>query len=139
MAAKQGRAKKRKAAPRRYGQSDAPGGLAPGARKLADLFFRVALGLLKYWDDLLAITLLVFALVSALGIAGVTSGRLVDPWASLLQTWLGWGAALVPLTVGAVGVGLLARSSGRPVQVSWGRVLAGEVAIFAVLGGLSVL
>ena len=115
-----------------------PGGLVTASLRLVDLFLRLSLAISSYWQDLVAIFLLVLALVSVLGIVGLTSGRLVDPWADLLRLWLGWGAGLVPLTSGFIGAMLLADNFGRTVAIRWGRVVAGELAALASLGLLSL-
>ena len=53
--------------------------------------------------DLLGILLISAGTISLLGLAGLTRGGLVDPWIGLLESWLGWGAIVIPLT-GLAGV-----------------------------------
>lgn len=91
----------------------------------------------KYWRDLAAVLLMAVALVTLLGLVGLSSGALVDAWADLLVRWLGWGAALAPITIGSAGYTLLRHELGRADPVRWGRVIAAEGAAFALLGLLN--
>jgi S-DNA-T family DNA segregation ATPase FtsK/SpoIIIE len=92
----------------------------------------------RYWRDLAAVLLLAIALLTLFGLTGLSSGSLLDTWATVLETWFGWGAAIVPLTAGWIGATLLAHNFGRPVRLRWGRVIAAEGAAFALLGLLNL-
>ena len=80
--------------------------------------------------DLFAIPLLAAVAVTFLGLLGLTSGGLVDPWVALLRRWLGVGAFAVPL---AAGWALFGRSW------RWSRIIAGEIIFFPLLGLLSAV
>ncbi len=108
------------------------------SRRLANGFLRAAIPLLRYWQDLAAIVLIVAALVTLLGLLGVTTGALVEPWTRALDLWLGRGAALVPLSAVLVGFSLLADNFGHPIVVPWGRVVLGELAALAGLALLAI-
>jgi len=86
--------------------------------------------------DLLGILLVSAGAISLLGLAGLTRGGLVDPWIGLLESWMGWGAIVIPLTGLAAGVAIL---GARRREFKWSRVLALELALFAILGLLSGL
>lgn len=74
--------------------------------------------------------------ITLLGLARFTSGGLVDFWVDLLESWLGWGAIVIPLTALAAGVMIL---DARRRNLKWKRVLALELVLFASLGLLSGL
>jgi S-DNA-T family DNA segregation ATPase FtsK/SpoIIIE len=95
--------------------------------------------LLGYADDLAAILFAAGALITLLGLTGISRGGLVDPWATLLLRWLGWGAGLVPLTLALASLAFVVRRTGRPVTVPWDRVIALEVVAAAALALLSVI
>ena len=86
--------------------------------------------------DLLGILLVSAGAISLLGLAGLTRGGLVDPWIGLLESWMGWGAIVIPLTGLAAGVAIL---GARRREFKWSRILALELALFAILGLLSGL
>jgi len=94
---------------------------------------------IAYADDLGTIILSALALVTMLGLLGLTHGALVDPWSSLLRRWFGWGSVLIPLTLAVGAVGLLRHRQGSPLIVNWLRVIAIELSLVGVLGLLSVL
>ncbi len=86
--------------------------------------------------DLLGILLFSAGAISLLGLAGLTRGGLIDPWIGLLESWLGWGAIVIPLTGLAAGIVVI---GGRRRELKWSRILALELALFATLGLLSGL
>jgi S-DNA-T family DNA segregation ATPase FtsK/SpoIIIE len=91
----------------------------------------------KYADDLIGVLLVAFALLSLIGLLGLANGSALDAWAAFLETWFGWGAAIVPVTAGWAGTMVLIHNWGRPVKIKWGRVVAAEGAAFALLGLLN--
>ena len=100
---------------------------------------RLATRLGKYWDDVVGVLLIVSALLTLLALLGLTSGALTEAWVGLLEAGFGWGAALVPLGLGWAGTVILARNLGWLPPVRWGRIIALEVALFALLGLLNRL
>ncbi len=92
----------------------------------------------KHGSDLAAVLLLAAALLTLLGLTGLSSGAFIDPWISLLKTWLGWGALLVPLMAAWAGLVILVRELRQGARVKWGRVIAAEGAAFALLGLLNL-
>jgi S-DNA-T family DNA segregation ATPase FtsK/SpoIIIE len=91
----------------------------------------------KVWRDLGAVLLLAFAVLTVFGLLGLSSGTLLDAWARFLRGWLGWGAALVPITVGWIAwIQLITnlRAPLTPLRLRWGRVVAAEGAAIALLG-----
>jgi S-DNA-T family DNA segregation ATPase FtsK/SpoIIIE len=101
-------------------------------------FLAVVERAMLYADDLGAVVLIALALVTTLGLIGLTHGVLVDPWVSILRRWFGLGAFLFPLAM-AIGASVLViRRQGRLIPVHWPRVVAFEICIAAALGLMSV-
>jgi DNA segregation ATPase FtsK/SpoIIIE, S-DNA-T family len=91
----------------------------------------------RFLWDILGIFLLTFALMTLLGIFGLSKGKLLETWVSLLEKWLGWGSVLVILA--SVGVGLLVlRRNRQTIKMRWGQVIALELVAFFTLAVLSV-
>jgi S-DNA-T family DNA segregation ATPase FtsK/SpoIIIE len=84
----------------------------------------------KYLNDLAAVGLLALAAITLFSLTGLSTGTLVEPWARFLREWFGWGALVVPVTLGTVGFGILLHTLGRLPRVRWGRVIAAEGAVF---------
>ena len=57
----------------------------------------------RFLLDIVGILTLVLGVVTALGLLGFTSGRVISPWVESLQRLLGWGAFLGVIFVLAVG------------------------------------
>jgi len=93
----------------------------------------------EYGDDAAAFGLALAAAITLLGMVGLSRGSLIDAWIEGLRRWLGWFAAIVPLTmlVGAVGFGR--RRLGMPWSVPWLRIVAVEIGLFAAMGGLALV
>lgn len=103
------------------------------------ILWRVMQRLRHYGDDLAALLLAVATIVTILGLADLTRGRLVDLWADWLWRWLGWGAIMVPVALAAGAAHLFLRRIGRPWQLALPRLIALEVAYLGVLGFLAAL
>ena len=109
----------------------------PGAAFVRDVTRRVneaGAPLRPYLGDLATISLALGAALSAIALAGAGRGTLLTPLAGFLRQWLGWGAWLIPFCAVA-GVVLLVRTRlGHRLQLRWGKIIALEVAVLAVLG-----
>jgi len=96
--------------------------------------------LFAYLDDLLVILLSAAALILTLGLTGLTRGGIIDPPAELLLGWFGWGSYLFPLALILVVIYMIrSRLMGMRSEIHWLRVISLEVALFAMLGLLSLL
>src|SRR5258706_5234847 len=128
-------------APRRYSQEELP---SPPANTVNPVLGRVVvLGsrLYRYWRNLGAVLVIALALLSLFGLTGLSSGSLLTAWADFLRRWLGWGAILVPISLGWLAWLQLAPHvlhAGAPIQIHWPRVIAGEGAAVALLGLLNL-
>jgi hypothetical protein len=114
---------------RRYQQS-------PPTDDWLERFTRFNLHFGRYLRDVTGILLIALALISLLGIWGLTSGVILSPWSAFLSTWFGWGSYLLLLATGLTGFGLIRRMGGI---FSWGRLFALELASLLTLGLLSIL
>jgi S-DNA-T family DNA segregation ATPase FtsK/SpoIIIE len=123
---------------RRFSRDDQSRKQIPEANPALMIALMVLERLQKHWRDLAAVLLLAFALISLLGLVGLSSGAYTDAWINLLKMWLGWGAFLVPLTALWAGAVIWVRELRRGARVHWGRVIAAEGAAFALLGLLNL-
>ncbi len=94
--------------------------------------------LLDVADELAAVLLAAAAIITAMGMAGWTRGRIVDPWVQALWRWMGLGALLIPVLLALAAVVLGRRTLGRPTAIRWWRVIALEFALFSTLGLLAL-
>jgi S-DNA-T family DNA segregation ATPase FtsK/SpoIIIE len=98
----------------------------------------------KRFEDLGAIVSASLALLTILGLLGLTKGALIDPWTTFIRRWLGWGVWIIPIIFGYVSYGLVRRRGGHNVKIPWHKVIAAELftigvlAILAILDGLSI-
>ncbi len=89
----------------------------------------------RFGVDAAVVLLLALALLTLLGLAGVTSGALIDPWVYTLRRGIGYGSFLIVLALASSGW-MLARPQQR---IAWGRILWLELAAFFFLSALSLL
>src|SRR5688500_9107153 len=90
----------------------------------------------RFIRDALGVILIAAAIMSFLALGGYTRGALLTPWSDILSLQFGWGAFLVVLAIGYVGLALLRRDS---LAIGWGRLFALELAAFLTLGLLAAL
>lgn len=95
--------------------------------------------LLSYADDVLMLALAGFAAVLFLGLAGLTSGTLINGLSQGLYTWLGWSSVLAPVLLAGAALWLGLRAAGRGPRIRWARVIAAEIAVLSLLGVLGVI
>ena len=88
----------------------------------------------RFIRDALGVILIAAAIMSFLALGGYTRGALLTPWSDILSLQFGWGAYLVVLAIGYVGLALLRRDS---LAIGWGRLFALELAAFLTLGLLA--
>ena len=89
----------------------------------------------RFVRDALGVILIAAAIMSFLALGGYTRGALLTPWSDVLSLQFGWGAYIVVLAIGYVGLALLRRDS---LAIGWGRLFALELAAFLTLGLLAV-
>ncbi|MFZ5919247.1 MAG: DNA translocase FtsK [Chloroflexota bacterium] len=83
--------------------------------------------------EMLALLLMVGAIVTLLGLMGITSGSIVDSWSHFLRQAVGLGA--YPLTVALAGLGawLLLRAVNQVSTLTWRLVVGLQVTFLAAL------
>ncbi len=114
---------------RRYAQE-------PPSSDWLDRLARFNLHFGRFFKDSAGVFLIAVALVSLLGLWGLTGGIVLTPWASFLSLWFGWGSYLVIGALAYSGFQLVRRDLGR---LAWARILAFELTVLLTLGLLAVL
>jgi S-DNA-T family DNA segregation ATPase FtsK/SpoIIIE len=90
----------------------------------------------RFFQDVLGLLLLAAAALALLAEWGWAAGSLLTPFSEFLSKWLGWGIYFLVAAAIVVGVTLIRRQMHG---VSWGRVVAIEVAMLLALGLLSII
>ncbi len=84
-------------------------------------------------QEVLAILLLVMAVLTFLGLLGVTRGSLINAWTRFLRQGFGLGAYPLALAVAALGVWLLLRSVNQVPPLQWKTVAGLQIAFLTLL------
>jgi S-DNA-T family DNA segregation ATPase FtsK/SpoIIIE len=92
----------------------------------------------RFLWDILGVLLCAIALLTLLGIFGLSKGSLLEVWVAALYAWLGWGDLLLVLFAVVGGVVAFRRST-QPVAIRWHRVIALELAALLTLALASSL
>jgi S-DNA-T family DNA segregation ATPase FtsK/SpoIIIE len=92
----------------------------------------------RFGWDMLGLGVLALALISLMGLSGLTQGSFLSPWVLFLKHWLGWGSFLVVISIGAIGLFALWRHFSNLPALNIGRILAIEGVIFSTLAILSL-
>jgi S-DNA-T family DNA segregation ATPase FtsK/SpoIIIE len=89
-----------------------------------------------YTDEVLALLLMAFGLLSFLSLLSPTSGALGMAWSGALQQAFGGGAFVISAVILAAGGLLLVPKLGIPVRLNWWRIVAAELFYVFVLAYL---
>jgi S-DNA-T family DNA segregation ATPase FtsK/SpoIIIE len=92
----------------------------------------------RFSQDIFSVVLVLFALLSLLALLGVTGGFLLSPWADFLKRWFGWGAPLLIIASGFLGILGLRRKKHLPGSFL-GQVIIVEGLLFSVMAFLAAL
>jgi len=84
-------------------------------------------------QEVLSILLLVVAVLTFLGLIGVTTGSLINGWTRFLRQVFGLGAYPLAATVAALGVWLLLRSVDQVSSLQWKTVAGLQIVFLAAL------
>jgi DNA segregation ATPase FtsK/SpoIIIE, S-DNA-T family len=98
-------------------------------------FWESLLDALPPWiDEISAIVLLVFGLISMMALLDVSSDAvLASAWSDVLTSLFGYGSVIVPVGIFALGVVILLPKLGIVIRFPPRRILALEIAFLAVL------
>jgi len=89
-------------------------------------------------DELVAITLLLFGVLSFVALLFPPGAFVARAWAEILMRLFGWGSVLVAGGIFAIGVALLLPRIGVIIRFSAGRILALEITFLCLLALLHV-
>lgn len=89
-------------------------------------------------DELVAITLLLFGVLSFVALLFPPGAFVARAWADILMRLFGWGSVLVAGVIFAIGVALLLPRIGVIIRFSAGRILALEITFLCLLALLHV-
>ena len=113
-------------------------GGSPTSPDWLDQFARLQAHFGRFLWDILGVFLFALALLTLLGILGLSKGTLLEEWVNLLYLWFGWGNLLVVVFAGAGGI-IAFRRSLHPMPFHMSRVIALEIAAFLTLALLSAI
>jgi S-DNA-T family DNA segregation ATPase FtsK/SpoIIIE len=91
----------------------------------------------RFIGDISGVVLILFSVITLLGLFNLTKGTLINPWVILLRQWLGWGSYLFVIVLGWFGVLIITRCLEKDRKFPLLRVVAIEGFIFSMLAILS--
>jgi DNA segregation ATPase FtsK/SpoIIIE, S-DNA-T family len=92
----------------------------------------------RFGWDLLGTILLVISILSIFGFLGFSKGTILNPWVNLLAHSFGWGSYVLLASLLYMGIACFLYRMGKSTGLTFGRIVALEVAFFALLALLSV-
>ncbi len=98
-------------------------------------------GFMRFTWDVVGLGGVVLALLTLLGLLGLTKGVFISPWIQLVRRGLGEGGFLFAVLLGVAGGIILWKRSENTPRIRWGRILALEgvgftsVALLSIAGG----
>jgi S-DNA-T family DNA segregation ATPase FtsK/SpoIIIE len=92
----------------------------------------------RFLWDILGVVLLALALISLLGLFGLTQGTLMRLWVDIIKTSFGWGSVFIIAATAVFGIYALRRSY-KKVHFHWDQLIGIELLIFVSLGLLSIV
>jgi S-DNA-T family DNA segregation ATPase FtsK/SpoIIIE len=93
----------------------------------------------RYAYDTLGILLLALAVITLLGLLGLTQGALINLLTATLKLWMGYGSALIVLALTLSGLFFLRKRQSPQPGIHWGRLILLEIATFFGLALLTLL
>ncbi|GAB4578334.1 MAG: DNA translocase FtsK [Anaerolineales bacterium] len=92
----------------------------------------------RFLSDAVGLFLLAFAMISLLALFGWTEGVLISPVANLLRRVMGYGSVFIALIFLWMGWQLVRRREITLSTLPWGRIVALEIGVFALLALFTV-
>ncbi len=90
-------------------------------------------------EQIVAASLLVIAVLTALGAFNLSSGNVLDSWTRVLSTLFGWGRFLAPFFFAGFGLWLLLDSLDMRPDIGWERPLALIIFFFCIESFLHIV
>jgi S-DNA-T family DNA segregation ATPase FtsK/SpoIIIE len=94
---------------------------------------RVIRQLIPWQREIVGILVFLLAIVTLLGLLGLTNSKLLLPWTRLLRQFAGWGAIPLALTAALIGVFMILRRTERSIHPYPGQVIGVELLLLAAL------
>lgn len=92
----------------------------------------------RFGRDLAGVSFIAVAVLTLLGLTGLTSGAVISPWSRFLKLWFGYGSYLIALGSMVLGVFLLKVRLQGEDRFRLGKIIAWEFAFFDVIGLLAI-
>lgn len=93
----------------------------------------------KFGWDLIGTFLILIALLTLLGLLGLSRGTIINSWIMLLQRGFGWGSYLLVAVFLLLGYTVFRYRAGKGFPLTFGQVLASEGVFFTSLPLLSLI
>jgi DNA segregation ATPase FtsK/SpoIIIE, S-DNA-T family len=91
----------------------------------------------RFLWDITGVILMAFALMTILGILGLSQGTLMNLWVDLIKKGLGWGSVFIVASAVVLGIYAIRRSR-HVIHINWGQVVGVELAVLLTLALLSI-
>lgn len=92
----------------------------------------------RFGWDAFGVVLFALALITSLGLLGLTRGVLVTPWTRVIQSGFGWGSPVIVIALIVLGLMCIRHHFKQWPSISLGRVLALEGVVFCILALLAI-
>jgi S-DNA-T family DNA segregation ATPase FtsK/SpoIIIE len=92
----------------------------------------------RFGRDLAGVSFIAVAVLTLLGLTGLTSGAAISPWSRFLKLWFGYGSYLIALGSMVLGFFLLKVRLQGEDRFRLGKIIAWEFAFFDVIGLLAI-
>ena len=92
----------------------------------------------RFGRDLAGVSFIAIAVLTLLGLTGLTSGAAISPWSRFLKLWFGYGSYLIALGSMVLGFFLLKVRLQGEDRFRLGKIIAWEFAFFDVIGLLAI-
>ncbi|HEY9077609.1 MAG TPA: DNA translocase FtsK [Anaerolineaceae bacterium] len=122
----------------RHRRQDSPQGPDQERVEVSDPLGNLWLRLGRFGWEVLGMALLAFALMTLLGLVGLTKGTFISYWAAFIRRWFGWGSPILVLGIAALGMKLLWKHIPSLPKINLSQVLALELSGFSLLAFLAL-
>ena len=95
-------------------------------------------GFMRFSWDIVGLGGVILAMLTLVGLLGLTKGVFISPWTSLVKRSFGQGGFLFAVLLGVSGCLILWKRSEETPRIEWGRILALEGVGFVLVALLSI-